>query len=503
LTSSTPALDLLIIADLHYVGPEGTARPLPERKGKLAAELAERAVRHALRSGRPDAIVLLGDLLEDGTTADAREELAEIRRRLSSFEIPLLVVPGNHDRDPEMIAASFGCHPGIHDLGDYRLVIFSDHYDADEHCSRSSRDRELLAAAAETTRPLIVLQHPPLLPLINAGYPYTILAAEEIAADYADRGVCLSLSGHYHAGQALHREGGVNFITCPAICERPFSYQRIKLSGGEVESLRTVALAAPPMTELFDAHMHTEFAYCAEDTSTDAILERADAFGMRSFGILEHADQLYFPREGFWKRADGNQFSAIRRARAAGHSRHEEYRRKVWPLRSERVFIGLECEPEAEGKGLAVFDEDLQGYDYLLGGIHYLDKTDEADAPQAEIVRRFMARSEQVVRGGIDVLAHPFRYFRRKNRPVPTELYRPLAEVLQAEGVAAEINFHSNQPDPEFFAICLELGVRISIGSDAHSTLEIADLLPHLEFLESLGIGEQRGDALWKPHATS
>jgi histidinol phosphatase-like PHP family hydrolase len=498
------AIDILLLADLHYVGPAGQARPLPERKGKLAASLAVRAVNYELRSSRPDVIILLGDLLEDGSTASARQDLAEIRSQLASFEIPILVVPGNHDRDPALIASSFDCAPGIHDLGDYRFVIFSDHYDLDaqERCCRSRDDRDLLASASQTDRPLIVLQHPPLLPRIEDGYPYTIEEAEVLAAEYSEQGVCLSLSGHYHAGQPLHTSGGVSFITCPALCQRPFSYQRLKLNGPEISSLRTVNLASSPMTSLFDAHQHTEFAYCADDTSAEAILEINAAFGMESFGIVEHADQLYFPHQGFWERADGNQFSAMRRARDEGHSRHQEYRRKVFPLRSEQVFIGLECEPEAAGQGLALFDEDRQGYDYLLGGIHYLDKTDEADSDQAEIMRRFMARCQQLTRAGIDVLVHPFRYFLRKNRPVPTELYRPLAEMLSSENVAAEINFHGNKPDPEFFAICLELGVRISIGSDAHNQLEIADLLPHLDLLRQLGVLERLDQILWKPQVT-
>lgn len=255
-------------------------------------------------------------------------------------------------------------------------------------------------------------------------------------------------------------------------------------------------------TRLFDAHMHTEFAHCSEDTSIGAVIERMGTLGVESFGIVEHADQLYFPAEGFWHRPDTNRLEAMRRARAEGQSRHEEFRGRIRPLRSDRLFAGLECEPEASGTGLAVLEEDLRGYDYLIGGLHFLEKPAERELTDAETARRFMARTEQLVRSGIDILAHPFRIFRRQQRAAPAEHYGPVAEMLAAEGVAAEVNFHTNQPDPAFFRICLERGVRLSIGSDAHNLTQIGDLREHVLFLEKLGVAGRIEEILWKPPAT-
>ncbi len=255
-------------------------------------------------------------------------------------------------------------------------------------------------------------------------------------------------------------------------------------------------------TALFDAHMHTEYAHCSADTSVDAILERMDEFGVPSFGIVEHADQLYFPEEGFWLRADTNQLPAMRRSRAERHSRHEQFRNRVQSLRSDRVFVGLECEAEDSGVGLAVLEEDLRGYDYLIGGLHFLKRSAGEALDQRETVKGFTARTQQLIRGGIEILAHPFRLFRREDRPVPTDLYGPVAEMLKAEGVAAEINFQCNQPDPAFFMLCLELGVRVSIGSDSHSIAQIGDLSRHIALLGELGITDRTDEALWKPPAT-
>jgi histidinol phosphatase-like PHP family hydrolase len=97
------------------------------------------------------------------------------------------------------------------------------------------------------------------------------------------------------------------------------------------------------------------------------------------------------------------------------------------------------------------------------------------------------------VRGGIDVLAHPFRLFARGKMRVPTELYAPVAELLAEGGVAAEVNFHTHRPDPAFFEQCLERGVKLAMGSDAHAMWEVGHLHPHLDLLASRGAVSLRG----------
>ena len=492
-------LDLVILADLHYVGPAGTARPLPERKGKLGLELALRAVRDALRHGRPDAIVLLGDMVEDGAAPGAADDLVALRDALRPFEVPLIVVPGNHDRDAERVAEIFDFAPGLHTAGDYAVVTFADEYDAADVCTRPAGQMEALARAARDGRPLIAIQHPPLLPRIVSSYPYTIVRAEGLAETYAQAGVVLSLSGHYHAGRPAVERSGVTFAIAPALCERPFRYTRVRLDGRRVVSIEDVPLAPPDLAEVFDAHVHTEFAYCAEDITIEATLERMAALGLGAIGLCEHSDQLYFPEDGFWKRTDAQDPAAVRQAVADGHGRHARYRERVRQFRSERVLLGLEVEPSQDGRGLATLDEDLEGYDYLIGAVHYLARSDDPSVSQAEIARRFMERTEQLARSGVDVLAHPFRFFRRTKRPVPRELFRPVADLLAAHGVAAEINFHTNQPDPEFFALCLECGVHLSVGSDSHALVEVGELRPHIELLKTIGAWEHRAEVLWRP----
>ena len=53
--------------------------------------------------------------------------------------------------------------------------------------------------------------------------------------------------------------------------------------------------------------------------------------------------------------------------------------------------------------------------------------------------------------------------------------------------MAAEINFHTNEPDPAFFRLCLDTGVRLTFGSDAHDLHAIGEFTPHLQLLRNCG----------------
>ena len=73
--------------------------------------------------------------------------------------------------------------------------------------------------------------------------------------------------------------------------------------------------------------------------------------------------------------------------------------------------------------------------------------------------------------------------------PAPAELFEPLADLLKKYDTAAEINFHCNQPDEEFFALCLQKGVKISLGSDTHNLYEVGEFYPHVKFLDKIAPG--------------
>lgn len=150
---------LVQLSDLHIGGNENGVDPVPHLEAVVGAVLA--------LPNRPDAVLVSGDLTDDG----AEDGYGLARELLGSLEVPLHVLPGNHD-DRGRLRAAFGL-PGQGDepirysvdIGELRLVVFDSNvpghdpgrYDAEQ---LSWLDGEL---GAEPERPtLLALHHPPL-----------------------------------------------------------------------------------------------------------------------------------------------------------------------------------------------------------------------------------------------------------------------------------------------------------------------------------------------------
>ncbi|MES0808700.1 phosphodiesterase [Roseibium sp. SCPC15] len=169
---------------------------------------AERAVR-ALRSQtpKPDAIVLTGDLTD---RSDPRE-YAVARELLSQLDMPVFLVPGNHDSS-EGMRREMRDFPGISettagkihytaDIGEVQLVALDTHLlGRPQGEVGEDQLRWLQDALSKNTRPtLIALHHPPALSGIvhmdNMGLLDADALAEVIAPyDHVERLVC----GHLH-----------------------------------------------------------------------------------------------------------------------------------------------------------------------------------------------------------------------------------------------------------------------------------------------------------------
>ena len=499
----TTALDLLVLADLHYVGQADHHCPIPERNAHLGMELAERAVRRALRQFRPDAIVLLGDLLDNGRAVGAADDLLAIHNTLEQFGIPILVVPGNHDGPADRLMAVFDDHPGPHEIKGYQIITIAASYDADDVTRHPDADLALVARTAATVpdQPIVVLQHNPIHPRIESSYPYNPSNAAVAKRWYAASNVALSLSGHYHPGIAPETLDGVSYATAPALCEAPFRFLHVRLRGRNVE-IHEHALTTQADMPLWDIHCHTHYAYCRDTVTARGAIERARLLALGGIVLAEHAGQLYLEAKDFW----GGRFLAdpdlIRRSRHTPACRMDAYRAEVAPLRDGFVRLGLECDSDGRG-GITLLDEDAGHWDLLIGAVHWIPRLDPATASTAELHKRFMEESEALCRAGVAVLAHPFRYFRRSETEAPRDLYRPMARLLADTGVAAEINFHTHQPDPSFIAACLDEGVRIALATDSHSLWEVGELWPHLDVLREAGCTDGLADVLFTPSLPS
>ncbi len=241
--------------------------------------------------------------------------------------------------------------------------------------------------------------------------------------------------------------------------------------------------------DLVDWHAHTQFAYCGRGIDFWDAAQLSLALGIRLQGFSEHAFALYFPGDAlkFYWQSDPDFVQKIWATPERG--RMVAYRQLVAQSRAtlgEKVRFGLEVDLYGGGK-FCLAPEDAGGWDYFIGAIHEVEGITNA-TPQAEAESLWMRDVERLMTMPIKILAHPFRYFPWGKRPVPRHLYKPVAQMLKQAGIAAEINHHKNPFELDFFRICLEEGVKLSLGTDAHITRDIADLLPHLKTLEALGI---------------
>ena len=75
-------------------------------------------------------------------------------------------------------------------------------------------------------------------------------------------------------------------------------------------------------------------------------------------------------------------------------------------------------------------------------------------------------------------------------------MYAPTVRLLREQGTAAEINFHTNEPSADFVRLCLEQGVKLTFGSDAHNLYEVGEFSPHLALLREAGFSGNPQDVL-------
>ncbi len=231
-------LRLLILTDIHHGRGADRAPAWLEAPGEtFGTALVGLAVEEAARRGGFHAVVILGDLIEDGRLDDAELLLRQVRDALDARApgVPRLVVPGNHDVDAARVFRVFGARPGLHEIGGHRFVVFADAYGEGDVCTRPPEALEALRALAATPGgPIIACQHNPMNPFIDDPYPYMLTNRGEVIAGYADLGVLLSISGHLHAGQTLNEHRGVWYFTAPALCESPHPYTLLRLRGRRI-----------------------------------------------------------------------------------------------------------------------------------------------------------------------------------------------------------------------------------------------------------------------------
>jgi len=231
--------------------------------------------------------------------------------------------------------------------------------------------------------------------------------------------------------------------------------------------------------KIFDYHVHTQYAYCSQnDMLPDTTIKIAKDKG---YGIclLEHSGQLYVKSEDFWNENIVNKPDLMYDDQT---NRMDEYIDYVSKYRDKDIKLGLELDISCNGN-LTVREEHKNSFDIFLGAVHYIPNH------FSDIDKGFLWNIDIFGENKIDILAHPFRIYKRLKLSQPTHLYEKVAKTLGKYGIAAEINYHTNDPDLEFFRLCIDNGVKIAFGSDAHKLSEVGSFDRNFELLSKIYSG--------------
>jgi len=217
---------LVQLTDPH-VRPDGMAAYRVAETNMLA-ERAFRAV--AKLDVKPDAVVISGDLTDNGTSSEYRVFADMLRRNLG--HLPVYLIPGNHDHR-ETMRAELADWPGItrhaslvqYVIDDFpvRLVMLDT---VVPHAGHGELEPESLAwldatLAAQSAKPtVVVMHHPPFLCGIADLDRISLRGASAFAAVIAKHPqVERILCGHHHRAITA-RVGGTIASVSPSVAHQ-------------------------------------------------------------------------------------------------------------------------------------------------------------------------------------------------------------------------------------------------------------------------------------------
>ena len=474
------SLKIAAIADTHY----STAAPLPDdkRRMSIADTLLLRAVHRINRFIKPDLTLILGDLVDDGAGPEGREWLERMRETIALLESRVIVIPGNHDKDVDEFYKIFPRPEDVQDIEGVRFVTFIDPEEPRYNARRTQADlKRMEHARAGFDGPIVSLQHVPAFPPGASECPFGFVNAGDVWGAFERNEYTLTISGHWHEGDDLVARGAGKAVIVPSLCEKPFAFMEIEIDGDRIETHRH-ELSIPRELELVDYHVHSPFAYCQENMDMALSIELGRELGLAGLTLTEHSGQLYFDRHTFWKAAFMEKGIDTKVGIDERMQAFMEQARQFSPP----AYIGLEIDCDFSGNPV-IKPEDLAQVQVRIGAVHWLA---ELMKPEPDINRaadEMIGRLSRFLGSGLHILAHPLRVFKRPIEDLPADFLPRLISLLREHGVAAEVNFHTQNTQPEFVKACVEGGVKLVFGSDSHNLYEVAEFYPHLELMRKCG----------------
>lgn len=245
-----------------------------------------------------------------------------------------------------------------------------------------------------------------------------------------------------------------------------------------------------------DIHTHTQFSHAMN--SVEEMYNMAKEKGLEIYGFSEHS-----PRPAGYSYPNDYQAKLV----ASFPTYIKEVQALCRNSSSPKVLLGLEidyipAEQDFMKKAIAAAD-----YDYIIGGLHFQDswgfdsslKDWEAKSlpERFAIYARYYEDIYKMSKSGlVDIVAHPdlIKIFTRESfeawleLPASLNLVRRTLESIKANDLIMELSSagirkpcNEPYPGPKIMQIAADIGVKISISSDAHATAQIAFAYEQLE----------------------
>jgi putative hydrolase len=216
----------------------------------------------------------------------------------------------------------------------------------------------------------------------------------------------------------------------------------------------------------FDFHTHT--LYSDGECIASGIAEAAEARGLAAVAITDHGPELSV---GIDPAKIPLMFRDIESAR---------------PDANIPVLAGMEANVVNVDGAIDLDDEVIKKIDILVIGLHTL-----GGASQEELAKNyFLAIMNAMKNNRVDVVAHPFRLHSNLAPYLSPEDIDEFVKLAAEKGIAIEINSKYRVPSEEFLRICLKEGVKLSIGTDAHTVAEVGMVDWQMAVLKRIGASE-------------
>lgn len=217
---------------------------------------------------------------------------------------------------------------------------------------------------------------------------------------------------------------------------------------------------------MFDFHTHSHYSADSSMAPTQ-IIEEAEAKGLEGVAITDHGPEL-----------------------SVGMNPREltNYLRELRALQKKAgipVFVGMEVNIVDRYGNLDVPREILAELDYPLISIHYINESVPPNRLGEEYVNRLIKAIEK---NRVRAVAHPFFLHRNLLSEISETSIEELLLLAAQKGVAIEINTKYHTPPDPFLRLCTHHGVKLSVGSDAHSPGEVGWVEWAFHKLSSLGV---------------